>query len=256
MAGWLDVLLFRLARFRNSKANRIFKQQYPGTVLPADYVLYETYQLNYRKFIEDGDFAAQEIIAWTKPYIPLEAPRVLDWGCGAGRIIRHLRALHPEAGLFGCDINEEMIVWNKKNYQDASFTTIHHFTPTPYAPGFFDLVYGISIFTHIEASKQTEWLVELHRILNHNGILLLTTQGSFYDNRLLPKQRKILHNNGVFTQPYSIQGHRMMSTYNQAGEFRKMINPYFTVLEYYEGEKFPGKIGGQDVWILRKRTDE
>ena len=249
-------MLYRISELHNRKANQLYKQRNPQTVLPADYALYETYQLIYQKFIEDGELAAREITEWTKPYItPIQNPCLLDWGCGAGRIIRHLSALQPHALLYGWDVNEEMIGWNKKHYPNISFTAMHSFPPMLYAPSFFNLVYGISVFTHIDAGLHVSWLIELHRILQTNGILLITTNGPYYYKKLLPVQKKILIVKGLYTQTYFKQGHRMMSTYHQPAYFTKMIEPYFTILEYYDGAMHPHKIGGQDVWILQKRTN-
>lgn len=256
MAGWLYILLYRLSALRNKRINQLYKKQHPDICLPPDYALYETFQRNYRKFIEDGAMAAKEVIEWTKPYITTLTPCLLDWGCGTGRIIRHLPALQPAAILYGCDINEEMIDWNKTHYSLISFTCIHNFTPMPYAPLFFDLVYGMSIFTHIETTQQLNWIIELHRILKRKGILLITTQGVAYHKKLLPGEKKIVADKGVYTQTYSKQGHRMMSTYHKAGYFIKMIASFFTVLEFYDGAIHPGKIGGQDLWILQKTEKE
>lgn len=254
LAKWLDGFLYRTQAIQNRKQNDLYREQHPDCILPHDYVLYETYQLNYQKFIEDGTLAAAEITSWTRSYNHTPQPRILDWGCGAARITRHLPAFQPMALIYGCDVNEDMIEWNKVHYHNISFTTIHHFAPTPYADSFFDMVYGFSVFTHIDAVQQTEWIKELQRIINHNGVLMITTQGNYYSHQLLPGEKKVLTQQGVFTKSYPKQGHRMMSTYHKAEHFRIMILPYFEVLEYYDGNLNLTKAGGQDVWILRKRS--
>lgn len=253
MAPLLDRLLYAFARFQNKKSNRAYLETHPGIVLPPDYDLYETFRLNYRKFMEDGALAAKEIIEWTSPYISSPEPRILDWGCGVGRITKHIRLLNPGAIIYGCDINERMIAWDKENYPGISFTVISNFVPTLYAPGFFNLVYGISILTHIEAEQQLNWITELHRILENKGVLLVTTQGSHYQSRLLPFQKAQLRRKGIFTQGYPGKGHRMMSTYHTEAHFRRLLEPYFTVREYFDGKQHPSKMGGQDVWILIKK---
>lgn len=253
MAGWLDGLLFRTALSRNRNKNSRYRQKNPYALLPSDYFLYETYQLDYQKFIEEGALAAGEIIEWTKPYLPSPGLRILDWGCGVGRIIRHLPVLSPDAALYGCDINEKMIEWDKANHPSIAFTAINNFTPTPYAPSFFDLVIGLSIFTHISAEQQADWISELSRILHTGGVLLITTQGTHYESKLLPGERKLLDNKGVYTQAYSKQGHRMMSTYNKEEHFKTLFDPYFSLLQFHAGEKEVDKIGGQDLWILKKK---
>lgn len=251
LAGWLDACLFRIAKLQNSNINRKYLAQHPGIIIPPDYALYETYQLNYQQFIEDGKLAATEIIEWTKPYIHSERPVILDWGCGVGRIIRHIHALQPQAVLHACDINEEMINWDKEHYANIRFSH----TPgssTSFVANFFDLVYGLSVFTHIDHTEQLAWLAELHRVLKPGGVLFITTQGSQYLHKLLSTEKKRLNQNGIYTQHYQQHGHRMMSTYHHAASFRKTLEQYFIVQEYYEGKTNPAKAGGQDVWILQK----
>ena len=256
MAEWLDGFNYRSQSAINKTKNRLYLQQNPDTVLPDDYVLYETYQLNYRKFIEDGKLASKEIYGWTKNHIPEISPRILDWGCGAARVTRHLPGLQPNALLYGCDTNEALTEWNKIHFSGITFSTINHFTPTMYADSFFDLVYGFSVFTHIDAAKQEEWVEELFRILKQNGILLITTHGSKYAEQLLPNEKRELKREGIFTKRFAKQGHRMMTSYQLSTHFKKILDPLFTIIEYYDGSDHPDKAGGQDVWILRKRTDE
>jgi SAM-dependent methyltransferase len=253
LAEWLDRLLFRAALFGNRNKNNRYRQQDPQALLPGDYFLYETYQLDYQKFIEDGALAAREIIEWTKPWVSVPDPRILDWGCGVARIVRHLPALLPGAALYGCDINEKMIEWDKANHPGIAFTAINNFTPIPYAESFFDLVYGLSIFTHINASKQADWIAELSRIIKPGGLLLITTQGSYYEKKLLQREKNILKETGVYTQDYSKQGHRMMSTYNKAEHFKTLFAADFSLLEFHAGETDRGKTGGQDLWIWGKK---
>lgn len=49
--------------------------------------------------------------------------------------------------------------------------------PLPRSDGFFDLVYGVSVFTHLDAFNWAGWLLELHRVLRPGGLLLLSYLG-------------------------------------------------------------------------------
>ncbi len=253
-AGFLDRALYVATGIRNRTANRSYQEQHPELVLPPDYWLYETYRLDYRKFAEDGLVAAREILEWTAPYLSGEPVNILDWGCGAGRVTQHLPKLLPRAGVYACDTNEQMIDWDKANYKGIHFSAIPHDPPTPYSNAQFDLVFGVSVFTHLDVSVQATWLAELHRILAKEAVLLITTHGSHYENKLLKKQKRALRKNGIFTVRYPHKGHRMLSTYHHADKFSELLGWYFIILEHHDGKNEPGKIGGQDVWILRRKN--
>lgn len=254
-AAMLDKLLYRIARIKNGGRNRRFRMNNVQLPIPPDYFLYETYRLDYKMYVEDGQLTAKEIIHWTDNYVAAVSPVVLEWGCGVGRIIRHLgNYLQPGALIYGCDINEEMIAWNKENLTGINFSAIAYNPPTPYASGRFSMIYAISVFTHIEADQQLNWLQEIHRILQQEGIFLFTTHGEHYTDQLLPKELQLLNQHGSYTKSYYQKGHRMMSTYQLPEKFAALVRNYFTILEYHNGEANPTMVGGQDLWIVRKRS--
>lgn len=252
LSRWLDGVLFRTAERRNRARNREYRAEHPEAIIPPDYFLYETYRIDYRKFVEDGKMAAAEIIEWTAPWVNANAPVILDWGCGAGRITRHIKTFTAGARVYGCDMSERMIGWDRETDKDVSYSVVDPVPPMLYAPEYFDLVYGFSVLTHIPAGMQEQWLSELYRVLKPAGVLLVTTHGKRYLGHLLPWQKRKLHREGIFTKNFPSQGHRLMATYHDPSFFRKIIVKRFEIVGYTDGAKEPGKIGGQDVWILRK----
>ncbi|MFL5821367.1 MAG: class I SAM-dependent methyltransferase [Solirubrobacteraceae bacterium] len=105
--------------------------------------------------------------------------RVLDFGCGSGRVLRHFLA-EAEAGaqLYGCDIEEPGITWLREN---LSPPIKHAFVnderpPLPFPDRYFDLIWAASVFTHL-AEGWSEWLLELHRLLSDGGLLIATFLG-------------------------------------------------------------------------------
>ncbi len=100
--------------------------------------------------------------------------RVLDFGCGAGRTIRHLHDMAATSEVWGCDIDPACIAWNTENLGPSiSFAVNDHAPPLPFESEMFDLVYALSVFTHID-THWASWLLELHRILAPGGILVAT----------------------------------------------------------------------------------
>jgi SAM-dependent methyltransferase len=108
---------------------------------------------------------------------PLARQRtILDFGCGPGRLAACLHELHPRARLHACDIDAEAIGWARAALPDvARFSVSDAEPPLPFDDASFDLVYAISVFTHLPEDLQTAWLGELRRILKPGGILLTTT---------------------------------------------------------------------------------
>lgn len=248
----LDRINFAVDFLRNYQPNKKFKEENPNFSLPPAYFLYETYKLNFQMYNDSGREAAMEILEWVRSYLPPD-PAILEWGCGVARITRHISPLISPAGkVFGCDINPKMICWDAAHIFNATFDIIDYVPPCKYRSSFFDFVYGISVFTHIESSLQEDWLREIARILKPGGIFLFTTHGSKFFSRLDRAERKVLQRQGSFTLPYSQKGHRMMSTYSTFEHFKCLTEKYFRLLEYHSGEENAQKVGGQDLWIVQK----
>lgn len=109
---------------------------------------------------------------------------ILDFGCGCGRVLRHFDINSESSHFYGTDIDEEAIGWCKKSISHASFTKNAPFPPLSFTEGIFDLVYAISVFTHIDEDCQFAWLKELKRITKPNAILILTTHGNYVQSSL------------------------------------------------------------------------
>ena len=248
----LDKFNYAYSSLKYLAKNINYRKQNPDFAFPPNYYLYETYRLDYKQYKEDGELTAKEIIEWTSKYIQGQF-KILEWGCGVGRIIRHIPDLVEKNSIFfGIDINEKMINWNSANISNINFQKIDYCTPTFFDKNEFNLVFALSVFTHIEFKFQADWLAEIQRITSDNGIFLFTTHGKKYEINLDPNEKEILHNQGALTIDYKQKGHRMMSTYNNYESFKIVVQDYFEILEYYSGVEYPEKAGGQDLWIVRK----
>ena len=105
--------------------------------------------------------------------------RVLDWGCGTGRLSALLLTHCQPDELAGCDLVSDSIAWCTEQWPEATFRTSELYPPLPWPDGHFNTVVGNSVFTHLERDTQTRWLQELHRILRPGGRAFVTVHGEF-----------------------------------------------------------------------------
>ncbi len=107
-----------------------------------------------------------------------EGKRVLDFGCGSGRTLRHFLDEAERGRVLG-------LRHRRAEHRVAAARTssppIHAFQNPPLPPisrpnGYFDLIYAISVFTHLTDSW-SEWLLDLHRVLADDGLLIATYMG-------------------------------------------------------------------------------
>jgi SAM-dependent methyltransferase len=104
--------------------------------------------------------------------------RVLDFGCGCGRVLSYLSKLFSNNHFYGSDIDREAIAWCQDNLSDiCDFTTNDALPPLHFDSSFFDFIYSISVFTHLPEDMQFRWLEELKRVTKKGGYLLITTHG-------------------------------------------------------------------------------
>jgi SAM-dependent methyltransferase len=105
-----------------------------------------------------------------------EGLAVLDFGCSVGRVLRHFEGERRDLGwqLQGVDVQATCIEWLRLHfppeYQVFTGTVLPHL---PLPDNSLDVIYGISVFTHVKYLWDA-WLLELKRVLKPGGLLLQT----------------------------------------------------------------------------------
>jgi SAM-dependent methyltransferase len=107
---------------------------------------------------------------------------LLDFGCGCGRVLRHWGDL-PGA-VHGSDYNQRAIEWCQRNLTFARCAVNALEPPLPYASEQFDLVYALSVFTHLPEPLMTAWMSEMGRVVKTGGFLVISTHGEAYLDQL------------------------------------------------------------------------
>lgn len=114
---------------------------------------------------------------------------ILDFGCGCGRVARHWARLEgPE--IHGADVSRRGVRWCRRNLRFMRTVRSGPEPPLPYPDRRFDLVYALSVLTHLTEESGRRWLVELLRILNPGGLLLFTVHGERFAHQLTAGDRE------------------------------------------------------------------
>jgi len=244
---------FYLQKLKYKKDYNAFQKEHPDFILPPVFFIYETYRLNYKWYYEDGKNTAKEIVTLFSKHNDLSKAnkKVLDWGCGPGRIIRHLPTLLPNAEIYGIDYNKDYIEWCIKNLKGINFSVNKIDPPLNFTDSFFDAIIGLSIFTHLSEKNHFEWINELHRITKFGGIMLITTQGKAYRSKLTATERELFDSNQLVTRRFLNEGNRLYSSFQPFGFMKELIAGKFEVIDYISGD-IENNESVQDNWLLRK----
>ena len=196
-------------------------------------------------FLRSGRAAYDAITS----HVPLEGDEsILDFGCGCGRVTRYWADF--SGSVAGSDVSRKAIDWCRENLGFASF--LHN----GLAPGLetdddsFDLIYALSVFTHLTDGLQLAWRDELHRVLRPGGRLLITTHGRSYLSRLDTSEREQFERGELVVRWADIPGTNLCSAYHPERYLRETFARGFTFVELApEGARGNPT---QDLVLLRK----
>lgn len=102
--------------------------------------------------------------------------RILDFGCGWGRIIRFFRKDFNPKCSFGADVQQRLLDIASRDVPDCNFVKIDNHPPIKFPTNEFDLIYAYSVFSHIPENMALAWVREFSRILKPGGLLCVTTR--------------------------------------------------------------------------------
>jgi SAM-dependent methyltransferase len=184
-------------------------------------------------------------------HVPLdEVGSVLDFGCGCGRVTRYWHDF--EGAVAGTDVNRDAVEWCRDNLPFASFEPNDLAPPLGFDDESFDLVYALSVFTHLTADLQLAWRDELRRVLRPRGYLLLTTHGRSYVPRLEDDERARFEHGELVVRWGDVPGTNLCSAYHPEAYLRDVFADGFAFLEL-EPEGARGN-PTQDLVLVRREA--
>jgi SAM-dependent methyltransferase len=150
---------------------------------PADDVYgfftgYGTWSSPMRDYLADGWRTLSELLVLLeragRPLMGCE--QVLEFASGHGRFTRHLvKALGPQRVTVS-DVVAQAVAFSTECFGVRGFVS----TPDPAAlrwPGRFDLVFVLSLFSHLPRATWSAWLGRLWQAVAPGGVLVFSTHG-------------------------------------------------------------------------------
>ncbi len=180
-----------------------------------------------------------------------EATRICDFGCGPGRVTRFLDP--GEAAITGIDIDPEAVAWSQEHLGElGTFLVGPHEPPLALAEGSFDLVFAVSVFTHLPPDLADAWLGEIERLLTPDGVFIATFLHEEALHAVAPEGTEAFATKGVYySTKYATDGlpGYYGLTFHSKVYVEERWSRLFDVIGY-----FPKAIAGfQDAVVCRKR---
>ncbi len=203
-------------------------------------------------FLRSGRFGFESIVETLSRngIEPREVASVLDFGCGCGRVTRYWKGW-ASTRVFGVDYNPPLVEWCRRHLSFARFEINTSDPPLPFAEEQFDLVYALSVFTHLPEPAQQDWMSELARVIRPGGHLLLTTHGESYLPRLSEQDRAAFLAGSLVVVEEEAQGTNFCNAFHPVAYVRERLARGWEVADFMP----MGAKGNphQDLFLLRRR---
>jgi len=241
---------------QNYRSNRIFAKSISGFSFPPYDVAYDAYgSIDYETYYMNGRKAATFIYDILSEELPQKHIKICEWGCGPGRIIRHLPSIDSTKRLevYGTDYNQKTIRWCKENIKvgDIEFSPNKLAPPLPFKSNFLDCLYSVSVYTHLSEEMHFAWLQENLRVVRPGGLILMTTHGDKSKNKLLHEEVDSYETGKLVVRGDVVEGTRSYCAFHSPSFMR---NTFLKGLEIVLHDSSPDPViaGPQDVWVVRK----
>ncbi|MCX7748471.1 MAG: class I SAM-dependent methyltransferase [Clostridia bacterium] len=189
----------------------------------------------------------------------VDLKRILDFGCGYGRLLRFFAKDGVKSELIGTDIDRELIGFCRESNKFGSYFLNEAWPPLVFEDHSFDFVFAFSVFTHISEKSHLSWMEEINRVLKPGGALIFTiwahpSKTRDYHDPHFEDYGKLIerYENGEFC--YSNRLYNGSDTYGEALYQRSYIkekwSKYFEILDYTESHP---NSPSQNHILLRKK---
>lgn len=118
----------------------------------------------------------------------LRPESILDFGAGAGRVTRWLRAHWPDATLAASDLRAEDLAFCAAEFGCETWLSSTNIAALA-APGTYDLIWAGSVLTHLDQARAEALLARLLSWTRPGGLVLASVHG----RSCIPRAREFKH---------------------------------------------------------------
>lgn len=247
-----DRMAFLRKRAAAARRNRAFIDAHPDFAVPPADLAFDAYnKVDWADYHDLGLVHAGMFARLIRERLPdMPSLRVLEWGCGPGRLIRHMPALLADRApeVIGTDYNAATIDWCRAHLPGIDFALNGLPPPLPLPDNSVDAVYNFSVFTHLSADMHRDWTAELHRVLRPGGLMIATTHGDHYRYLLTRREEADAYARGeLVTQSRFAEGKKWYFAVHPPAWVRNHLLAAFERVE--QVDPGPKVCMTQDIWI-------
>lgn len=217
---------------------------------PKSVTIYQGGAENFVKILD------RSIVAAGRNWSDIE--RCLEIGCGYGRIIRVLKDRLPADRIYVCDVIEEGARFTAEEFGANAIPLIEN-AGSRY-DGSFDLIYLLSVYTHMRRERIQDHVERVARAMKTNGVLVFSIQGEVsasnceqYELYWLDKERlnRSLAADGYYYARYPYYNEDYGVTWFRPDAVHELMRTAAPALQpvSYESASLDGH---QDIYVYRK----
>lgn len=155
--------------------------------------LFPQYYFGVRAYLGTGEMLLQVLENTLKDlgYSFRQIDSFLEFACGYGRFTRFLIQKMDSRKVTVSDIDKDAVDFVVKTFGVNGFYSVTQADKLAH-DGKYDVIYVVSLFSHLAISNWEQWFKRLYAMLKPNGLLIFTTHGMSFYNRLPEEQRTSL----------------------------------------------------------------
>ena len=214
---------------------------------PPLYLMYDAYaNCSYEIYDKTGLSDAQLIMQIIRKYNDNKQLTICEFGCGPARIIRHLHSTDKDiARLIGTDYNIKTIEYCKKFVPNVDFFTNQLSPPLNLPDNSIDVLYCVSVFTHLSKEMHFEWIKEIRRVLKPGGLFIGSFHGDNLYDKLLPDEKNKYLSGEIVERGNAKEGSRLYVAFHSDAFMKNKLLVDFDFI-YKENTSFI-----QTIWCAK-----